>query len=172
MSRLPRRGVVIVALLAVAVAATTYVAYHVTAGKSSGLSYPDELPGGYSVVKVVSGREALALVKGLHWNPSAVEASEAVIVVYSDGTRAWIVRTMGDACSYVDRMAKKMAIYTSQLPYTPPVPHLIADTKVYLTLDRRSQRLHAFWCRSDLAVWVELGASGINGLEELVKEIG
>lgn len=161
---------ILAAALALALMALTLAAARW--GGGPGLSYPETLPGGYRVARVVSGPEALEMAKSIHWNPSAIEITKAVIVVYTDGTRLWITETKGDACRYAEQMAEKIAIYSEQLPYTPPIPHEIEGVKVYLTLDKRNGRLHAFWCRDSIIAWAELGESGIQGLKRLIETVG
>ena len=169
--QLARRRRLLLAVLALALlagAATAYTSYK----RSPGIHYPHELPGGYTVAQIVSGQDAVELVKSIHWNPAAINASKALIIVYSDGTRVWITEVKGDACSYVALMAGKMRAYSNQLPYTPPAPHTIGQTTVYLSMDKRDGRLHAFWCKNRLVIWAELGASGPQALPKLVNEIG
>ena len=165
--RLPRRPAALAAaLLAAAAAAVLLLGSRGgfdSQAAMGGLFYPETLPGGYSVEEVVSGDEALAMVKGIHWEPDMVKAERTLIVVYSDGTRLWIVDTGGDACSLVAMMAKKMAMYQDRLPYTAPVEHSIGGTTVYMSLDKRDGRLHVFWCSGSLAVWAELGAAAYTG---------
>lgn len=173
--RLGRPVVLAAAVLAAAAAAVLLMG---SGGGSDGqaavggLFYPETLPGGYSVEKVVSGDEALAMVKGIHWEPGMVRAERALIVVYSDGTRLWIVDTGGDACGLVARMAEKMRMYQDRLPYTAPVEHSIGGTTVYMSLDKRDGRLHVFWCSGSLAVWAELGASAYTGQGAALEVLG
>ncbi|OWJ54960.1 hypothetical protein [Pyrodictium delaneyi] len=149
---------------AVVVAAAAIFILHTSEGlggqaSAEGIYYPEMLPGDYTVERIVSGEEALAAVKGIHWEPGMVKAKKALIVVYSDGTRLWIVDTGDNACELVDRMAEKMKTYADQLPYTAPFSHEVAGVTVYISQDKRDGRLHVFWCRGSLAVWAELGAA-------------
>jgi hypothetical protein len=165
-------------LLAAAIAATLLTLNLLHAGETSvgpseaSINYPVALPQGYSIVSVVSGRDAVRLVSSIHWNPSRIPVVDAVVVEYGDGTRLWVARVSGSGCSVVERMASKMIMYAHQLPYTIPVPHTIDDKMVYLSLDRRSGGLHAFWCSGDLVVWVELGRGGLEVLSYIVRYYG
>jgi len=116
----------------------------------------------------VSGSEAVRLVRGIHWEPGRVTVERAVVVFYSDGSILWASYVGGAACSLAERMAEKMTVYESELPYTAPAPHRVGGVTVYLTLDKRDESLHAFWCRGGLVVWVRLGAAGASDPARLI----
>ncbi len=158
-------------LIAVAAAAAAAALALTVLGRpgGTGIPYPEELPGGYPLVSLAAGPEAVRMVTGIHWSPERVPVVDAVVAVYGDGTRLWASRVSGDACAVADAMAEKIARFQGSVPYTAPVPHEIGGTRVYLTMDVRTGRLHAFWCSGDLVVWVELGSAGIPALEALAS---
>jgi len=162
-SRPRRHKLLLLAVAAAVVVAAASILYtsEGLGGQASveGIYYPEMLPGDYTVERIVSGKEALAAVKSIHWEPGMIKAEKALIVVYSDGTRLWIIDTGDNACELVDRMAEKMKAYADQLPYTAPFSHEVAGVTVYISQDKRDGGLHVFWCRGSLAVWAELGAA-------------
>lgn len=115
------------------------------------------------------GEEAIAATRGLHWNPKDIPVTRAVIVTYADGTRLWASRVSGDACSALARMVSAMRIHEAELPYTAPIEHSVDGVIVYFSMDKRTDGLHAMWCSDDLVIWVQLGASGLHGLETIVE---
>ncbi len=173
---LPRISVRLMVVTAIAVLAAVVAGFivwvHVAPEPVSAIDYPRELPGGYPVIRVITGKKAASLVASIHWSPSRIPVVDAIIVEYSDGTRLWAVTVNDDACQVASRMAEKMRIYESQLPYTAPVLHSIGDTQVYLSMDKRTGGLHAFWCRGNIVAWVEVGSSGLNGLTTLIESVG
>lgn len=158
----------LVIIVALAVAAASFSVYFYLE-KGKGLSYPSRLPGGYEPVSVLKGEKAVAATRGLHWNPSDIPVRESVIVTYSDGTRLWVSRVDGDACKVLSRMVNAMEMHEAELPYTAPIRHNVAGTPVYFSMDKRTGGLHALWCSDDLVIWVQLGASGLDGLRAIVE---
>jgi hypothetical protein len=156
------------ALILAAAAAGYYAVTRTVSAPGEGFVYPDTLPGGYSVARVFSGEEATRLSRQIHWSPEAVDVVNAAIVEYTDGTRIWIAVTASDPCSLVERMAAKILEHEEQLPYSRPVPHQIGGRKVQLLVDKRSGKLNAFWCTDHAVVWVEIGASGLEGLRAAI----
>ncbi len=165
---MPRKRFV-VALAATALLVIALVlAFALREESGSQLLVPESLPGGYGLVNLVTGGRAVEIVTGIHWSPSRIPVVDAAVAEYGDGTRLWVSRVQGDACRVVELMASKMAEYSRELPYTTPVAHEFDGVKVYLSMDKRVPRLHAFWCTGNLVIWVELGASGIDALYYLI----
>ena len=163
----------VLAMLAAAVALLVAAVYSAYSSPAGGFTYPEQLPGGYKVAKVVSGEEAARVTGGIHWNSTRVGSriKDAAIVVYEDGTRLWIAYTGPNACQLVNRMAEKIAEHEQELPYSRPFQHEIDGTNVYFTvkqLPNGVQQLHAFWCKDGTVVWVEVGAAGSTA-QNLVK---
>lgn len=170
MKKPSRRLLLLFIIPALALAAV--LAIH-TSHDGSGIGYPETLPGGYGVARLATGSEAVEMVRGLHWSPERISVRDALVAVYTDGTVLWASYVGDNACSVAASMARKIAEYEEELPYTAPIPHSFGDVVVYLTMDKRDGSLHAFWCRDGLVVWVHLGAAGANnpvGLLELFIE--
>ncbi len=129
--------------------------------------FPNILPGGYHVVNVKTGEEALRNMAYIHWNPKKVSmaVSDAAIVMYSDGTRLWLSYAGDYACELVNRMAAKMAAYESKLPFTRPILHNLGSYDVYLSRGLRDGKLHAFWCQKGIVVWVEISRKALSTID-------
>ncbi len=130
---------------------------------------------GISAVRVVTGEEAVRLVTGIHFDPHAFHPRDAVIILYSDGSRLWVTR-VDDACDLVERMAERMRVLADRLPYTAPRAERVDGTTFYVSLDKRDGSVHIFWCepRSELAVWLEARSSEMlrEGLHEIIRVLG
>ncbi|WP_167827892.1 hypothetical protein [Pyrolobus fumarii] len=137
---------------------------------------PDRLAG-YPLLRLVSGDEALRMVKGIHWEPGAIPASGAAVALYGINDkvayRLWIVE-VSNACLAVESMAKKIAEYSNQLPYTPPQPHNYGSVTFYITLDRRNGSYHIFWCEGSYALWLEAYDTStlMKAVEQLIEFYG
>lgn len=130
---------------------------------------PQTLADRYRIIELVVGEDAIKMTKSIHWNPSRIAPIDAIIAVYDDGTRVWISK-IDNACRVVETMASKMQEYEDRLPYTVPVQHSINERDIYLSLDKRSGQLHAFWCINEkVLIWVEVGSSGVDGLLEFLR---
>ncbi len=129
--------------------------------------FPHTLPGGYHVVNVKTGEEALRNMAYIHWNPKKVSmaVSDAAIVTYNDGTRLWLSYAGNHACELVDRMAGKIASYESKLPFTRPIPHNLGGYNVYLSRGLHDGKLHAFWCQEGIVVWVEISREALSTID-------
>ena len=159
----------LVVLVSLAVAISSFTVYFYLEKHVHGLGYPESLPGGYRVVSVLSGDEAVSATRGLHWNPSSIPVAEAVVITYADGTRLWASKVKGNACKVLARMVSAMRIHEAELPYTAPVAHVVGGERVYFSMDKRSGGLHALWCSDGLVIWVKLGASGFQGLRAIIE---
>ncbi len=159
----------LVVLVSLAVAVASFSIYFYLEKHSGDIGYPSQLPGGYKPVSVIRGEEAVAATRGLHWNPSDIPVTRAVIVTYADGTRLWASRVSGDACSVLARMVSAMRMHEAELPYTAPIEHSVDGVTVYFSMDKRTGGLHALWCSHGLVIWVQLGASGLRGLETIIE---
>jgi hypothetical protein len=179
----PKPVLAMVAVAVALVAAAVYAGVTGAAGGASDFTYPKELPGGYKVARILSGEEAVKTAGGIHWNKSKVGGyiKKAVIVLYEDGTRLWIAYTGPNACQLVDRMAEKIAEHEQERPYSRPFQHQVSGVRVYFTvkqLPNGAQQLHAFWCKGESVVWLEIGAAGstpqnlLTLLEQMVNTAG
>ncbi len=155
-------GVILFVLLSVSTGGSMSVVWGL---KSHGVEYPESLPDGYEVIEVYSGREAVEMVKGLHWNPAAVNVSDALVVIYSDGVRVWVSVTP-QADELLDRMMSKIMEYQGRVPFVPAHDVEVGGVRVYLMYDASSPgKVHTLWARGDLLVWVEVpGEVGIPPL--------
>jgi hypothetical protein len=129
--------------------------------------FPRTLPGGYQVVNVKTGEEAIRDMAYIHWSPERVSIaiSDAAIVMYSDGTRLWLSYAGDYACELVNRMAEKMAAYESKLPFTRPILHNLGSYDVYLSRGLHDGKLHAFWCQKGIVVWVEISRKALSTVD-------
>ena len=162
------KAVLIAISIIAVVVALSLILWHQLLGNK--LQYPESLPDGSQVARIISGEDAVRTMRMIHWRPGAVDVEEALIVVYTSGARLWISKA-SNACMEVEFMAKKMAIYESMLPYTTPSRHNLGGTVVYVCFDKRNGWINAFWCKGDLVVWAELPPSEAKYLELLVKNI-
>ncbi len=130
---------------------------------------------GVSAVRVVTGEEAVSTVTGIHFDPHAFHPKDALIILYSDGSRLWITR-VNDACSLVERMAERMRLMADRLPYTAPRAERVDGTTFYVSIDKRDGSVHVFWCEhhGDLAVWLEARSGEMlrEGLHEIIRVLG
>ncbi len=122
----------------------------------SAWSYPQKLPDGARPVEVVVGEKAVEATKGIHWEPGAIKIKDAAIVTYSDGTRLWLSYAGDKACELLDMMARQMTLHQEELPYTAPMSHTVEGVKVYISFDKRTPKIHIFWCRGGMDAWAEI----------------
>jgi len=168
-----RKLLILVAVVAILVTSIVISLIHREAIVNSSSELENFLPttliDRYEVVEIVTGEDAIKMTKSIHWNPGNIAPLDAIVAIYSDGTRVWISK-IDSACKVVEIMASKMQKYENMLPYTVPVQHNIGGKNIYLSLDKRSGKLHAFWCINEkVLIWVETGSSGIDGLREFIK---
>ncbi len=127
-----------------------------TKPSSSGVDYPEKLPDGAEIANVYSGEEAISMVKSIHWNPGAINVSDALVIMYSDGVRVWVSITPR-AGELLDRMMDKIMEYQGRVPFVPAHDLEVSGVRVYLMYDSNSPgKVHALWARGDLLVWVEV----------------
>lgn len=159
-------GMVAAILLAVLVLATTP-----QLNQSEKATVPERLPDGTPAIRIVRGEEAVRLVRSIHWSPSRIGVVDAAIATYSSGARIWVAVTTTDPCRLAEEMAQKMSLYAEELPYTTPVSHRLQGKTVYLSLDKRTGGLHAFWCTGHRLVWVELPPSQTGLLRSIISTL-
>ena len=155
-SKMGRRRLAAAAVLA-ALAAVALVVFLVRGHPGgSAWSYPQRLPDGARPVEVVVGEKAVEATRGIHWEPGMIEIKDAAIVTYSDGTRLWLSYAGSRACELLDMMARQMTLHQEELPYTAPMSHTVEGAKVYISFDKRTPKLHIFWCRGGVDAWAEI----------------
>ncbi len=153
----PDRRVVFVAVMVAAVALTAYFAYLHSVPGGEGIVYPEELPPDATIVRVLEGEQAVEASKRIHWNPEGTGISEAAIVEYSDGTRLWISRTVGNAEQYLSAMIRKIQEYEESLPFKVMHQISVKGTDVWVIMDKNVPgKIHLVWSKSGLVVWAEV----------------
>ncbi len=151
------RRVVLAAVMVAALALTAYFAYIHSVPGGEGIVYPEELPPDATVVRVVEGEQAVEASRSIHWNPEGTGISEAVIVEYSDGTRLWVSRTVGDADQYLSAMIRKIQEYEGNLPFKVMHKISVKGTEVWVVMDKKVPgKIHLVWSKSGLVVWAEV----------------
>lgn len=158
--------VVVVTLLTILVLINSFTKGGTETSKGN-FVFPRTLPGGYQVVNVKTGEEAIRDMAYIHWSPEKVRMaiSDAAIVMYSDGTRLWLSHASDYACELVNRMAEKMAAYKSKLPFTRPILHSLSGYDVYLSRGLHDGKLHAFWCQEGIVVWAEISRRALSTID-------
>ncbi len=126
---------------------------------------------GSPAVKVISGKEAAEMANRIHWS-HYVGVVKALIVRYADGSMIWVsVVKGGDAPRYADMMADRIMLYESSsiMPYEILEVVRMGACKVYLALDKRTDKIHAFWGIGDKVIWAELYRRGSPRNTEALK---
>lgn len=132
-----------------------FLAYNATPS-SIGVNYPKQLPDGSEAAEVYTGEKAVSMVKGIHWNPAAINVSDALVIVYSNGVRVWVSITP-EAGVLLDKMLSKIMEYQGRVPFVPAHDLGTSGVRVYLMYDTNSPgKVHALWARGDLLVWTEV----------------
>jgi len=135
-----------------------------------GLSAPETMLGSPRV-KVISGEKAVELANNIHWS-HYVGVVKALIVKYADGSMIWVsVVKGGDASKYADMMADRIMLYQSSsiMPYEILEVVRMGSCRVYLALDKRTDKIHAFWGIGDKVIWAELYRKGSPRNMEALK---
>ena len=133
-----------------------------------GVEYPEKLPDGSIVSNVVSGDQAIKMVKGLHWNPEKLVVTNAVVLEYTDGSRIWV--TVSDKSNkLMENMVSKIKEYESSLPFKIVHNISISGVSALLMSDLNDpSKIHVVWVKNNLLVWAEVRMSDPNLLSETI----